>query len=166
MLRFRFVHLIGVLTLFLAHSGIPEAGGQTNEGIAIIVNKTNPVEDLSSSELRRIFMIEKRISPNGRKYQVLMGKPKQAERESVLRIIYRMSEREYSRHFLRAVFTGAVQSAPSQVTGAVAMKRLVARTPGAIGYVRASEIDNSVKVVSIDGQAPGAAGYKLTLGSD
>jgi hypothetical protein len=43
------------------------------------------------------------------------------------------------------------------------MIRFVANVSGAIGYVRADEVDPSVRVITVDNASPGDPGYKLTL---
>jgi hypothetical protein len=40
---------------------------------------------------------------------------------------------------------------------------MVAAIPGAIGFVRASEAGDTVKVVSLEGAMPGQDGYKLKV---
>ena len=52
---------------------------------------------------------------------------------------------------------------PKLLSTATGVLRFVFNVPGAIGYVRASEVDPSVKVVVIDGLAPRTAGYKIKL---
>jgi ABC-type phosphate transport system substrate-binding protein len=44
-----------------------------------------------------------------------------------------------------------------------ALLNFVSSTPGAIGYVRASEANDSVKILKVDGVAPGDAAYKLKI---
>jgi len=39
----------------------------------------------------------------------------------------------------------------------------VGATPGAVGYLRASDVDNSVKVVRVNGLLPEDDGYPLRL---
>jgi hypothetical protein len=41
------------------------------------------------------------------------------------------------------------------------MIKTISNVPGAIGYVRVDEVDASVKVIRVDGLAPGDAGYKI-----
>jgi hypothetical protein len=41
--------------------------------------------------------------------------------------------------------------------------RFVFNVPGAIGYVRASEVDASVKTLRVDGRLPGDRGYGLEV---
>jgi hypothetical protein len=80
-----------------------------------------------------------------------------------LRLIYRMSERDFNRYFLHGTFTGETQSVPKTLATAAGVDKFVFNVPGAIGYVRASEVDDSVKVVRVDGRAPRDGGYPLML---
>jgi hypothetical protein len=62
---------------------------------------------------------------------------------------------------MQAAFTGKDIAPPRDVASAAALKQFVAGTPGAIGCILASEVDDSVKVLKVDGNAPGEPGYKL-----
>ena len=48
-------------------------------------------------------------------------------------------------------------------SSAAGVRKFVHDLPGAIGYVRTDEVDGSVKIVRVDGRAPGEPGYRLTL---
>jgi ABC-type phosphate transport system substrate-binding protein len=134
-----------------------------DEDLAIIVHQSNPTENLTFGELRQIFMEEKSRWPNGRKVTVVMRDLGQPERDSVLREIYRMKEPDFNRYFLHAQFTGETLDPPKLLSTATGVLRFVFNVPGAIGYVRASEVDPTVKVVRIDGVAPRNPGYKIKL---
>jgi ABC-type phosphate transport system substrate-binding protein len=73
-----------------------------------------------------------------------------------------MSESEYNDYFVGQTFTGAVASAPKTFPNGATVKAFVAQTPGAIGYVRASDVDSSVKALKVDGKSPSDADYSLT----
>jgi hypothetical protein len=86
-----------------------------------------------------------------------------AERAAALRLIYRTREQEFNRYFLNIKFTGETLEEPKLLSSVDGMLKFVFNVPGAIGYVRASEVDSSVKVLRIEGLAPGQPGYKLKL---
>ena len=132
-----------------------------DETLAIIVNKNSPLENVTSSELVKIFRGEKSKAPDGTRFTVVMREPRSPEREAALRGIYQMSDQEYQKYFLQATFTGAVQAAPKKVTGASGVKSYISNNAGGIGYVKPGDVDGSVKVLKIDGKAPGESGYKL-----
>lgn len=131
------------------------------EDLAIIVNKSNPLDGLPLTELRKIFLAERGYWPNGRKITLVMREPDQPERNTVLRVIYRMSEGDLNRYFLHASFTGEIQAPPKLLSTAAGVRRFIFNVPGAIGYVRASEVDESVKPIRVDTRAPGEPGYKI-----
>lgn len=139
------------------------APGSTNEPLAVIVHRSNPVDNLTSEELRKLCLAEKRQWPAGRRVTVALREPGQAEREAVLRQVYGFTEAEFNRHFLQGTFTGEVQAAPKQLATGGGVRRFVFNVPGAIGFVRMSEVDDTIKVVRIDGKRPADADYKLRV---
>ena len=133
------------------------------EDLAIIVNKSNPSDNLSLEELRKLFLAEQKQWSDHRRVTVVMLAPGQPERESALRVIYRMTESSFTRYFLHGQYTGEIQSTPKLLATAAGARKFVFNVPGAIGYVRLSEVDGSVKVVKIDGHMPGESGYPLKV---
>jgi hypothetical protein len=130
--------------------------------VAVIVNLSNPVTDLSLKELRSILMMQRTQWPNGRRITVALHEPGYPEREVVLRRVYRMNEAAFTRHFLHATFTGQIPNGPRQLATSDGLRRFVVNVPSAVGFVRLTDVDASVKMVSINGQAAGATGYALT----
>lgn len=147
---------------FLASLSFSVVADGLGDQLAIVVSKTSPTEALTSAELQKVFRAEKGKDSGGNKFVILMHEAGQPARDAALRGIYKMSEADYNKFFLQATFTGAVQSAPKALPAA-AVKRLIAETPGAIGYLRADEIDDKLKAVKIDGHAPGEPGYGLLM---
>ncbi|HJQ26644.1 MAG TPA: hypothetical protein VKA60_22195 [Blastocatellia bacterium] len=133
------------------------------EDLAIIVNKANPIEALTLAELRNVFLAERSRWPNGRRVTITMLDIGNPEREVVLRTVYRMREADFNRTFLRARFTGEATEEPKLLASPNNMVRFIFNAPGAIGYVRASSLDGSVKALRIDGLAPGEPGYRIKL---
>jgi len=87
----------------------------------------------------------------------------QPEREAALRAVYRMSEDEYRDHFLKGLFTGEVFVSPKTLESPTVVRKFVFNAPGAIGYLRADDVDESVKVVRIDGHLPNEKDYRLQM---
>jgi len=129
--------------------------------IAIIVHRSNPIEGLTFSELRRIFMLDTQSWPHGRKITVVLREKGQPERAEALQIIAGLSEPEYERHILLRTLQGSVNIGPRAIQSASAMLRFVYNAPGAIGHVHADEVDGSVKVIPIDGMLPDDPRYPV-----
>lgn len=141
----------------------PQASANSKKFLAIIVNVANPLQSLSVVELRKIFRAEQNHWPDGHRITIALPEPGQPEREVVLREIYQMSERDFTRYFVQATFTGEALSAPKTLATASGLRKFIFNVPGAIGCVPADEVDATVKVVRLDGHLPGEAGYRLRL---
>lgn len=139
----------------------PAAGA--DQTIAIIVNQSNPVDNCSFEDLRKIFLGEKSHWPNGRRITLVLSNPSLPERKVVLRDIYGMSEKNLNTHFIQGVFSGSILAAPKTLGSAAEVRKFVFNVPGAIGYVRGSELDASVKPLRVDGQLPEDKDYRLRL---
>ncbi len=151
-----------ILTLLAVAMAAPRARG--DESLAVIVNKSNPVESVSFEELRKFCTVERKYWSDNKRVTVVLRDPGQIERDAVLQLIYRMGESDFTRHFLQGEFTGEVQSAPKHLSTGVGVRRFVFNVPGAIGFVRAAEADATVKIVRVNGFAPGDPQYPLRLG--
>jgi ABC-type phosphate transport system substrate-binding protein len=133
--------------------------------LAIVVHHSNPVENLTFSELRRIFMLDTQTWPHGRKITVVLREQEQPERADAIRIICGLSEADYDKHILFRTFQGSVNIGPRSLQSASAVLRFVYNAPGAIGSVAADQLDPSVKVLRIDGALPGDSRYPLRRAS-
>jgi ABC-type phosphate transport system substrate-binding protein len=133
----------------------------SDQNLAIVVNKSNPTENLSMAELRKVFLGERSHWPNGRRITLVMMESSQPERDAVLRLIYQMSETDFNNHFLRGLFTGEVFVSPKTLATPMGVRKFIFNVPGAIGYVRATDVDASVKVIRIDERLPEDKGYRL-----
>jgi ABC-type phosphate transport system substrate-binding protein len=135
-----------------------------DEDLVVIVNKTNPVENLTKLQLRKLILGEQDSWPGGKKVSVILRATGQPEREGVLRAVCGMSEDDFNQHLLHASTNGETGAPPKALGSAVAVRQLVATLPGGIGFVASSEVNDSVKAVTVDGVAAGQPGYKIKSG--
>jgi len=151
-------------TAFLPRAGQPRVeAARPRESLAIIVNRANPIEDLSMAELRAVFLGERSHWANGRRITLVMMEPGQAERDTVVHEVCRMSESDFRRRFLQGLLTGEVLVSPKTLATPVGVRKFVFNVPGAVGYLRPEDVDESVKVIRIDGHLPGDAEYPLRV---
>jgi phosphate transport system substrate-binding protein len=158
--------LVAVLLLQARPYGAAGAKPATTPGgenLAIIVNQSNPIDDLSLKELRTVFLGERSHWPNGRRITLVMMDQGLVERNAVLRDVCHMSETEFGRHFLQGLFTGEVFVSPKTLSTPTGVRKFVFNVPGAIGYVRASDVDETVKVIRINGHRVDDPEYPLRL---
>jgi len=66
-------------------------------------------------------------------------------------------------NMLQAAFTGEATGGPRVLDTALGVRRFVFNVPGAIGYMRLSEVDDTIKVIHVDGLGPTDPGYRLTV---
>ena len=138
-------------------------GGDKANEIAIVVNKASVLDNVSKADLVRYMKVQKTKTPDGTKLVLVMQDEGRPERVAMLEKVYAMSDSELGRYFLQATFTGAIAAAPKSLPDGAGVIKFVAANPGGIGYVRASEADDSVKIVKVDGKAPGEDGYPITI---
>jgi ABC-type phosphate transport system substrate-binding protein len=135
-----------------------------DDDLAVIVNKNNPIANLSKIQLRKLILGEQDSWPGGKKVSVILRAPGQAEREGVLRSLCSMSEGDFNQHLMHANFGGETGGAPKSLFTALAVRQLVITVPGAVGFVRVADVTDAVKVVTVDGIAAGQPGYKIRTG--
>ncbi len=118
--------------------------------IVIIVNKANPTDSLSLAELRRIFMKQTRNWSNGDSVVPVDWEAAAEMRKSFSRKVLNRTVTEMTEFWVQQNIT-AGQNPPSTQKSARALLRFVAGVPGAISYVAAADVDDSVKVVRVAG---------------
>src|SRR5271165_5383019 len=133
------------------------------EPLAIVVNKSNPVDGLSSAELKRVFLGNRGYWPNGGRITLVMREPGEPERKAVLRDVCGMSEEQFKNHFLYGLYTGEILVSPKILASPAGVRKFIFNVPGAIGYLRLADIDDTVKVLQIDELMPGEKRYKLSV---
>lgn len=141
----------------------PQSHAATDDSLAIVVNRTNPVENLSFPELRKIFLGEQTHWSNGRRITVVMFEPGNSERQAVLAQIYKMGEKDFNNYFLHGMFTGEIHAAPKALPSSAEVLKFVLNVPGAIGYVKTPDVNESVKVVRVESRLPSEKEYLLRL---
>jgi ABC-type phosphate transport system substrate-binding protein len=133
------------------------------EGLAIVVNRKNPISNLTLTQLRAIFLGEQKWWPHRRRVVLSAMRRGTPERAAVLRVIYKMDERDLNNYFLYQAFKGEALMPPAILRTPADVRKFLGTTPGAVGYLRASDVDDSVKVVRVNGLLPEDDGYPMRL---
>lgn len=144
-----------------ASSFSPEERTASEQNLAIIVNLSNSVEGLSRDELRRIFLGERSHWVNGRRITLVMMDQDRPERKVILRDVCQLSEADYNHRILHGLFTGELFVSPKTLATPTGVRKFVFNVPGAIGYLRATDVDATVKVLRVDGRFPQDRDYPL-----
>jgi phosphate transport system substrate-binding protein len=133
------------------------------EDLAIVVNRSNAVSDVTLWQLRDIFLGEKKWwSCKRRVVPVAMARGAE-ERQVMQRVVYGMNDADLDKYFFFKFYGGELMTSRATAASAKDVRTFVANKPGAIGYVRMSDLDNSLKVVRVNGLLPGDDGYPLRV---
>jgi ABC-type phosphate transport system substrate-binding protein len=116
----------------------------------VIVNNENPVKTLTVTELRRIFLKQSRMWPHGEPMVPVEWDSTSPLRQVFAKQVLDRTVREMADYWVQQSVTQGI-SPPSTQRSARAILRFVASVPGAISYVRASEVDDTVSVVKVSG---------------
>ena len=115
----------------------------------VIVNRSNPVSDLTRSEVSAIFMKRMRSWRDGSEIVAVDQPARSALRDAFSRAIHEKSVAFVSRYWQRLIFSGrgippAVAASDEEVIA------FVTRNRGAIGYVSHSAVlTDDVKVLAV-----------------
>ena len=129
--------------------------------LAIIVNRSNTVDALTMAELRKLFLGERGHWPDGHRVTLVMREPGEPERQAILRDVCQMNENDFKNHLLHGLFTGEILVSPKILDTPMGVRKFIFNVPGAIGYLRQTDLDATVKVLRIDEALPADPGYKL-----
>jgi ABC-type phosphate transport system substrate-binding protein len=138
------------------------------DAIVVIVNSANPIDNLSTAELKKLFLSDRSHWDTGKSVAPVIVSAGAAERTAFLKIVCSMNDGDFNKYFLQAAFTGKSATPPKEVSSPGAVKSFVASSPGAIGFVKAGDFhgdgsDGGVRAVKIDGLAASDTGYKLRM---
>jgi ABC-type phosphate transport system substrate-binding protein len=141
----------------LAGLGFSSASGQTG-AVAVVVNEKNPVNNLRTPELRKLFAGEKHAWSGGQPVKLFVRAAGAYERVVLLKLLG-MSETEYKQYWTAQVFRGEAPAEPVALFSNGMQKEAVAIYPGALALVTFQDVKPGMKVVRVDGHMPGEAGY-------
>jgi ABC-type phosphate transport system substrate-binding protein len=123
--------------------------------LAVITDAANPVSDLSTAELIKIFNAHTQTWPDGKPIKLAVHDPGSADMHLVIRKLMAMTP-EQAEIFLQSHSRTMVVADSDD-----AVLKFVSGTRGAIGIVDLFSITKDVKVLKIDGKLPVEPGYVL-----
>lgn len=153
--------LLGTLVFSVQAEAAPPEVTISKEGLAIVVHKDTPVDNLSMDELRNIFLANQQFWPNRSRIILLVRAPQSDERDFVLDSIYQMDEAQFRQYWIAKMFRAEVPRGPKIVFSTDMTLDLVIAIPGSISFMRADAVTDGVKVVRVEGKLPNDEGYPL-----
>jgi ABC-type phosphate transport system substrate-binding protein len=115
--------------------------------VVVIVNKANPAAALAANELRPIFQTTKTGWSSGGDATPFNLPDDNRLRQTFDQAVLGLDPDRIARYWKDRKIRGGAR-APRQLPNTSAVLAAVAANPGAIGYVNATEVNNTVKVVA------------------
>ena len=130
--------------------------------LAVVVARSSSVQDLSVSQLKRIFLSEGDSDRSGQRYVPFNHPPHTTDRVAFDKLVLGLSADEVSQFWIERKIRG-MPGPPRSVDSLSLLLRLIARLPGAIGYARPSQLTADVRAIRVNGKLPNDASYPLTF---
>ena len=116
--------------------------------VVLITDKSNPVSALAASDAKNIFLGKKTSWSNGSVVTPFTQK-NTAVTEPFAKQYVKKSSQQFYMFWRKAVFTGK-GTPPVEVADSSQMKKIVASKEGSLGYILATELDDTVKKLDVN----------------
>lgn len=169
-----------VALLLIAASASPADCATVPLRLVVAVSASQSVTNLSSADLRRIYIGDMTRWPDGHRIVPVMLPTRSREWEVFLKRVVRMSAIDFAQDWISVVFRGRAPAPPVVVTtaadaldfvaahaGAIAVvpdevsPAVVRSTPSGGGTPARADRHSGVHVINIDGRSPRAPEYPL-----
>lgn len=114
--------------------------------VAVIVHPSAGFDSLTEDDVSRLFLGKSKSFPSGGQAVPVNQNEGSAARDKFNEAVCKKNASQYKAYWSQLVFTGK-GTPPKDAGDDAAVKALVAANPNMIGYVDASAVDASVKVV-------------------
>lgn len=123
------------------------ASSAVADGLALIVNRDNPVTALRLEEVRLIFLGKKSTWQNGRNIVPIIQENSRVHSQFSQELIAKTPQ-QFTMYWKKQLFTGT-GIPPRTVKSDGEVKAFVAAKSGAIGYIAESSLDETVKKMEV-----------------
>jgi hypothetical protein len=124
------------------------------------VARSSSLNDIALGTLRRIFLGETVDGPGGVRFVGFNHPPKTRPRVLFDGVVLGMGPDEVARYWVDQRIRGGVRP-PRTVASIELLRQVVAQLPGAISYLPSTDLDQSVRPLSIGGVAMDSSRYPL-----
>jgi ABC-type phosphate transport system substrate-binding protein len=137
--------LITASVALVSFSVPAEQGGK----LSVVINPNGPPEQLSATDLKKIFKGEVQRWKNGTKVVVVMMKTSTPTGNETAGRLFNMSGNDLNKYWLSLVFAGKAH-APYFISSESELLQFVSQNPGAIGIIDTKDAHNG-KIALVDG---------------
>ncbi len=125
--------------------------------VAVVVNPDGPIRSLTRARLRDLFL-GRRTRIDGVRVTLVEYAPL---RERFYRVLLQRGASEVTQYWLRMVFNGDAATPPVLARDVDGVAAVIRAERGAIGFLPADAVPEGLRVVPVDGHAPGSPGDPL-----
>lgn len=118
-----------------------------NAEIAVIVSRDNQNAKMDQDSIARIFLAKSSSFPNDADAIAVDMKKGSDEHSEFSESFLDKTPNQLATYWSRLIFTGRARP-NKEVSSAAEMKKVVAKNANMIGYIDASDVDNSVRVIA------------------
>jgi ABC-type phosphate transport system substrate-binding protein len=126
--------------------------------VAVVTHRDNPLSSVDLEQLRRLYLGQVQTLPNRTKIQLIESP---GARTVFYRSVLGMTPDRLRRHWIGLVFQGEGATPPTEIAPAEELLKFVAANRGAIAFVDAALVDQSVKVLTVGGRRPSDSDYPI-----
>ncbi len=120
---------------------------QGHDPLVMVVNKANSESSVAKPEAKKLLLGTTAAWGDGKKVVVALRPQGSPDRVALLKDICGMTEAEFTRYQMQAMFTGRAAVKTQDEPSSAAIKAFVKANPGALGFIHESEVDKEVKSV-------------------
>lgn len=114
--------------------------------VVVIVNPKTPENSLSSQDTAMIFLGRKSVLGKGSRVTPIDQEEGSPVRDVFYQQIADRNPGQMKAYWSTMIFTGRA-TPPAAAVDSLEVRNIVASTPGTIGYIDATDVDDSVKVI-------------------
>jgi len=131
--------------------------------IAVIVNKSNPVSDISYNELKQILEARKQYWDKGEKITLIFKPITSFETLILIDRIYKINYEDFDKYWFLKVYEQKILEFPKILNSTGTINILVSEIPGAIAFIDVNDVSKrgNIKMLKINGKMPEEKGYPL-----
>lgn len=122
-------------------------GAAASADIVLATHSENPLRTLEMADAKRIFLKQTNEFPDGNKVQVAILDKQSDTRRIFETQVLKMSPSQIKTYWATFIFTGQNRP-PREFDSEDIMKKWIAATPGALGYLDINEVDDTIKVLA------------------
>lgn len=136
------------ITLILACAFVLVGSAALAADYVVVANKETPVTVVSQKDLKNMYLGKKTTWSDGSRVTVFTRLDSDINKPFLKQVVNKTPQ-QYSTYWKKSLFTGTGLP-PKDFASDAELKAAIAATPGAVGYIPASALDDSVKKLEIN----------------